>query len=101
MHQLKNLINFRNVPKNPKSNFNAVDDFLEVVITGYIIQGTLYLLGMSSLDDEPDSDIIASPELLWTKTDEERKQVVKQITIGICHKASITSAITFHCISDH
>ena len=80
LYQLKNLINYKNVPKNPKSNFNAVDDFLEIVITAYVIQGALHLLHMSSIDSEPDSAIIASPELLWTKTDEERKEVLMEVS---------------------
>jgi len=70
LYQLKNLITYKNVPKNLKSNFNAGDDFLELVITAYIIQGALHLLHMSSI-----CTIIESPELLWTKTDEERKDV--------------------------
>ena len=57
LYQLKNLINYKNVPK---ANFNAVDDFLEIAITGYILQGALHLLNMSSIDSEPDSAIIPS-----------------------------------------
>ena len=50
--------------RTQKLTFNAVDNFLEIAITVFILQGTLHLLNMSSIDSEPDSAIIPSPQLL-------------------------------------
>ena len=37
LYQLINLINHRNIVKTVKSDVNAREDFLELVVTGHII----------------------------------------------------------------
>ncbi len=44
LYQLRNLINRRNVKKLPKSDVNASEDFLEVVVTGYILVAVMSYL---------------------------------------------------------
>ena len=51
LYQLKNLIKRCNVRMKPKSNFDACDNFLKTVITGYILALAMSLLGMETVDD--------------------------------------------------
>ena len=69
LYQLRNLINRRNVKKRVKSDVNATEDFIEIVVTGYIISAVLSYLGMSCINDVP-SDSILSPAL-WMEEDSE------------------------------
>ncbi len=47
LYQLRNLINRRNVKKEVKSDVNAIEDFIEVVTTEYIVSAVMTHLGMS------------------------------------------------------
>ena len=49
LYQLRNLINRRNVKKEVKSDVNATEDFIEIVVTGYITSAVLFYLGISIL----------------------------------------------------
>ncbi len=53
LYQLRNLINRRNVKKEVKSDVNAIEDFIEVVTTGYIVSAVMTHLGMSHNNDIP------------------------------------------------
>ena len=53
LYQIRNMINRCTVKKTPKSNVNASEDFLEVVVTGYVLAAVQSYLGMSSFDDMP------------------------------------------------
>ena len=59
LNQLRNLLNRCNVTMHPKNDVNACEDFLEVIITGYITTAALHYLGMSSTSDLPDESIIS------------------------------------------
>ena len=41
LYQLRNLLSRRNVTTQPKSDINANEDFLELVVTGYILTAVL------------------------------------------------------------
>ncbi len=41
LYQLWNLIDRRNVTTNVKSDINAVEDFLETVVEGYIVAAVM------------------------------------------------------------
>lgn len=68
LYQLRNKINRTDVVKNPKSNFDACDDFIETIIIGYILSAALKTLEIASLEDQPPENVIGiqSPENLWT-----------------------------------
>ncbi len=57
LYQLRNLINRRNVTKEIKSDVNAIEDFIEVVTTGYIVSAVMTHLGMSHLGMSHINDI--------------------------------------------
>ena len=78
LYQLRNLINRRNVNKSPKSNVNASEDFLEVVVTGYILAAVISYLGMSTFDDLPSSQSIVSHEV-WMEDDAVRQNMLGDI----------------------
>lgn len=56
------------------------DDFFDVVITGHVLSAALHTLGMSKLDEQPSDEIIESAETLWTRTTEERKEVLMRVS---------------------
>ncbi len=59
LYQIRNLINRRNVKETPKNDVNASEDFLEDVVTAYIIAAAMAYLGMSSLDAMPLESVIS------------------------------------------
>ena len=84
LYQLRNLINRRNVKKEVKSDVNATGDFIEMVVTGYIISAILSYLGMSCINDVP-SDSILSPAL-WMEDDSVRKSALMDVASAIIDK---------------
>ena len=64
LYQLRNLIDRRNVGTTVKSDVNAAEDFLETIVTGYIITAVMAHLNMTSLEDAPDPSIVSSH--VWT-----------------------------------
>ena len=85
------MINRRNV-KEVKSDVNSTEDFIEIVVTGYIISAVLSYLGMSCINDVP-SDSILSPDL-WMKDDSVRKSALIDVASAIIDK-HIDLALTF------
>ena len=83
LYQLRNLINRRSVVKKVKSNVNACEDFLELVVTGYIVAGAMEVLGMSVVNDVPSSAVIDSPEDAWMQDDTERKSILTEVSSWI------------------
>ena len=79
LYQIRNLLNRVNVPKRPKKNFDACEDFLCTVVEGLLLTASLKVLGMNSLDDNPKSDLVPDPENLWTETAEKRSSLIMQI----------------------
>lgn len=56
--QLKNLINRTNVPFKPKSDMNACEDFLELIMVSHILVAGMELLQMTSLEDDVHSPLL-------------------------------------------
>ena len=83
LYQLRNLINRRSVVKKVKSDVNACEDFLELVVTGHIIACAMQVLGMSAVNEIPTSTVIDSPEDVWMKDDTERKSILRDVTSQI------------------
>ena len=81
LYQLRNLLNRRNVTKQPMSDVNANEDFIEVVVVAYILVAVMSYLGMKSLDDVPSVSII-SPDL-WMEDDSVRRSVLCDIAAAI------------------
>ena len=78
LYQLRNLINRRSVVKKVDSNVNACEDFLELVVTGYIVACAVEVLGMSVANDVP---VIDSPEDAWMQDDTERKLILTEVSL--------------------
>ena len=88
LYQLRNKINRTKVPKHPKSNFNACDDFLETVIVGHILSAALSTLKLPDINSQLSGEGygVTSLENLWTCTEEERKAVLHSISSKIVEK---------------
>ena len=50
LHQLRNLINRRNIPATPKNDVNACEDFLSVIGIAHIIAATVEAMGLESME---------------------------------------------------
>ncbi len=55
LYQLRNLLNRRNVTKDPSSNVTADEEFFLLVTEAHIISAAMKLFGMTSIEDEPSS----------------------------------------------
>jgi len=65
LYQLRNKLNHTNVVKDPKNDFNACDDFFDVVISDHIIAAFLVSLKMKSTSDTPSDDVFPDVQNLW------------------------------------
>ena len=92
LYQIRNLLNRVNVPKRPKKNFDACEDFLCTVVEGLLLTASLKVLGMNSLDDNPKSDLVPDPENLWTETAEKRSSLIMQICSKILETVVLMTA---------
>ena len=82
--QLKNLLNRTNVPRDVHKDVNAVDDFVQVALSGHIIAAAMECFGMKSLGDKPNQDIV--PSNVESLSKEEKKQVFFELVGKIVSK---------------
>ena len=61
LFQLRNLINRRNIVKDPTSNVAASEDFILLVTEAHILSAAMTVLKMKSLDDTPSHDMFKIP----------------------------------------
>ena len=80
LYQLRNLLSRRNVTTQPKSDVNANEDFLELVVTGYILTAVLIRLGMSNVHDMPPS--VVSPDI-WMEDDSVRQSTLMTLSSSV------------------
>lgn len=80
---MKNLIHRRNVKSKPKDDYNACDDFFMLVLSAHILTAAMEFLGMGSLDDDPNPDII--PEGVHGFEKDLKKDILSSITSLIVH----------------
>ena len=78
LYQLRNVLNRSNVVCKPKADFNACEDFLDIVVTGHILTAALKMLEMRDSEDIP-KKFVANPEEIWMLPDEQRKQSLEEI----------------------
>ena len=92
--QLKHVLNRTNLPSKPKSDLNACEDFLEVVTVAHIIAACMEVLGMQSIDDEPDPTIVPSDLKFKDKNKKEEvlSQVTKKIVDGFINLSILSKA---------
>ena len=86
MYQLRNLLNRSNVPKKPKKNFDACDDFLCTLVESLLLVATLEYLQMESLDDDPSVNVLPNANTLWTESHEKRANALEEICGSIIDK---------------
>ena len=73
----------RDKKKKMKSDLNACEDFFDLVVTGHIIACVMEMLGMSSVDAVPSSNVIQSPDEVWMRDDSRRKSVLMEMASQI------------------
>ena len=86
LHQLRNLINRRNVVKNPKDNFNACDDYFRLVFQCHVITAALKVLDVETPASAPPEDL--KPNNIASRSATERKEILQMF----CH--AIVDAFT-------
>ena len=74
LYQLRNLTDRRNVVKKPKADFNACDDFFQLVVICHVLAAAMEVLRMNSITDTPDEALI--PADTWMQTKEDRKSIL-------------------------
>lgn len=53
LYQLRNLINRRNITKDPKKDVAATEEFFLVVVEAHVLAAAMTMFGMKALDDQP------------------------------------------------
>ncbi len=71
LYQLRNKLNRTNVTTIPKNDFNACEDFIDIVVSGLIISATLTKFDMDSVSP---SDIRFHN--IWSLPDTERREIL-------------------------
>ena len=106
--QLKNLLNRTNVPHDVHKDVNAVDDFVQVALSGHIIAAAMECFGMECLGDKPNPDIVPSNVESLSKEDKKRvlfelvgKIVSKYTNIALPSENSSKSAASIDGIQEY
>ena len=79
LYQLRIRLNWKNVIKNPKSDFNACDDYINLITSNHLVTAALETLIMKSIRDLPGESVLQGADKLWMKTDDERKEVLHNL----------------------
>lgn len=74
LFQLRNLINRRNIRKDPSSDVNASDDFFRTVTEGHIVSAAMEVFDMTSMDSTPSTTFF--PKDMLKKSTNERQQIL-------------------------
>ena len=94
LYQLRNLVQRRNVGKQPKKDFNAHHDFFNVVVTSHILAAAMEVFGMENLEDEPCDGLV--PPDIDSMTKAERKEIL-QYLVGLIVDSYVDIK---HCLSE-
>ena len=62
LYQVRNLIDARNVTKDPSNNYYAAKELLDKFRDAYLINGALFHFGMTSVDSEPTKNVYEGPQ---------------------------------------
>ena len=63
LFQIRNLINRRNVVKDPTKNMNACEDFFTLLTESHILSAAMTVFEMSSFEDKPSETLFPSNSL--------------------------------------
>jgi len=85
-------MNCNDVVQNPKNNLNSCENFLQIILTAHTLSAACKILKISNLDDQPSASAIgiASPENLWSCTNDKKKAILNKIS-----KTIVKEFITF------
>ena len=61
LYQIRNLIDSRNVTRDPANNYYAAKELLDKFRDAYLINGALYHFGMTTVDSEPTKNCYEGP----------------------------------------
>lgn len=79
LYQLRNKISRTNVVTKPFKNYNACDDFFQVIMNSHIIAATLTMLEMKSADDTPSDSNVPNALNVWMESTDTRKEILRKI----------------------
>ena len=78
--QLRNPLNRSSVPNDRKKDVNAAEDFLQIVLIGHVVAAGMEVLGMTSMEDQP-NDIFPLSRSQLSKV--EKQQVMAKIAHSV------------------
>ena len=79
---LRNVIDRRNISAKAADDFNACEDFFVTVVKCHIVVAAMQFFQMEAASDSPVHDLLVTD--LWTKSEQERKEVLDKVTRSIC-----------------
>ncbi len=94
LYHLRNLINRRNVTKRPKSDVNAAEEFVEVVVISHVLTAVMSTyLEMSSFTDAPSCTSV--PENVWMENEKKRRDTLECIANRVVAVESVEEPVFF------
>lgn len=79
LNQIRNVVNRTNIASKPEKNFNACDDFFQLVTTCHILAASLQAFHMDSLEDLPSDSVLPDANSAWMMTTDERKKILNTL----------------------
>jgi hypothetical protein len=77
LYQVRNLIDARNVTKDPSNNYYAAKELLDKFRDAYLINGALFHFGMTSVDSEPTKNVYEGPQNHNPSKEEYVRKIVR------------------------
>ena len=57
LYHLRNVINWKNVVKDPTNNLTACEEFFLLVVEAHILTATMSVFGMKTIEDRPSNTL--------------------------------------------
>ena len=96
MYQLRNLINRRNVPNDPKQDVNASEDFFELATKAHVVAAACHVMKTHNIQEIPAADCFRdlrdkSVEERWQCITNVSKEIVKEFLLPLSPSTELSA----------
>ena len=67
-------------------DFNACEDFIEMVISSHIIAAAKAIFHLKTTSDTPDGAVLKGADQVWMKGKEERRTILEELCMQVFYK---------------
>lgn len=98
LYQLRNLINRRNVVRDPSKRFTPCEDFWLLIVEAHIVTACMHVFSMTSLDDTP-ANTLFPPESYQLPPKQRRSVFLSAIMAVVKQFVNITYSESDGCVT--